>query len=205
MTSAKSRERCNHALLLAALRWGVSSAPNVASVRQELCDSLGCVRRGGRLQQRAVLVRRRRRRRRCRCHAALRHLERHEQLRQAVAQPDQAARGSRCRRVSGARRSRRRLPIRSPAPVGPADLFSAVIALRATLLPDGDAGTDADHWLALHAHVFGAAHDVLFELVCPAPPMPAPICVEGNRFAVVSVSAWRRAGLQVERRRGGDQ
>jgi hypothetical protein len=99
---------------------------------------------------------------------------------------------------------------RSPGLIGPADLFSAVIALRATLLPDGDAGTDADHWLALHAHVFGAAYDVSFELVCP-PPRDAGadqlqlrsllppagnylspvfvVCVGGNRFAVVSVSA----------------
>ena len=84
-----------------------------------------------------------------------------------------------------------------------------VLGLRATLLPGGDAHKDADHWLALHACVFGAAHDVRFELICAPRDDDAGVLqlrsllplaseylssvfvvnVEANRFAVVSVSA----------------
>jgi hypothetical protein len=53
---------------------------------------------------------------------------------------------------------------RCPAPIGGADLFSVVTGLCATLLPGVDA--HADHWLALHACVFGAVHDVQFEIIC---------------------------------------
>jgi hypothetical protein len=56
----------------------------------------------------------------------------------------------------------RTLQCNDAGPIGGADLFSIVTGLRATLWPGVDADKDADHWLALHACVFGAAHGVQF-------------------------------------------